>query len=240
MASRRTERIDAHVAWIHQTVLAGRPTKVLDLACGPGLYTHRLAKLGHECVGVDFAPAAVEYAREVAEREQLACTYQQADVRSADFGDGFGLAMMISGQLNVFERATAADILRRARAALAADGVLLLELQTVEHVKTSGSARPSWWTAEESIFSDRPHLVLKESFWDADAQAGTDRYYVIDTETGRVARHALSNEAYTTEALESLLAAAGFRDVRFFPSLTGVADPGYPYNLAVVAQKRTA
>lgn len=239
LASRRAEKIDRHISWIHETVLAGRPTRVLDLACGPGLYTHRLARLGHECVGVDFAPAAVEYAREVAAREHLACTYQQADVRSADLGDGFGLAMMISGQLNVFDRATAADIVRRAGGALADDGLLLLEPQTFEHVRDSGSAGPSWWTAGESIFSDRPHLVLQESFWDADAEAGTDRFHVIDAETGEVARHALSNEAYTTEKLESLLAASGFGEVEFFGSLIGAEDPDYPYNLAVVARKGT-
>ena len=36
-ASRRTETIDQHVAWIHQTLLRDRPTRILDLGCGPGL-----------------------------------------------------------------------------------------------------------------------------------------------------------------------------------------------------------
>ncbi len=61
-ASRRTEKIDEQVAWIHGDLLAGQPTKVLDLTCGPGLYTSRLARLGHECVGIDYAPAAIRYA----------------------------------------------------------------------------------------------------------------------------------------------------------------------------------
>ncbi|HEY5640757.1 MAG TPA: SAM-dependent methyltransferase, partial [Dehalococcoidia bacterium] len=45
-ASRRTETIDAHVAWIHDELLAARPSRVLDLGCGPGLYMERLARLG--------------------------------------------------------------------------------------------------------------------------------------------------------------------------------------------------
>ena len=54
-ASRRFARIDRQVAWIHRELLEGTPTRVLDLGCGPGLYTSRLARLGHECVGIDFS-----------------------------------------------------------------------------------------------------------------------------------------------------------------------------------------
>jgi 2-polyprenyl-3-methyl-5-hydroxy-6-metoxy-1,4-benzoquinol methylase len=56
-ASRRFDIIDKHVNWIHNQVLKGNPTRVLDLGCGPGLYTNRLARLGHSCVGIDFSPA---------------------------------------------------------------------------------------------------------------------------------------------------------------------------------------
>jgi len=72
--SRRFEIIDRQVAWVHEQVLGGRPARVLDLACGPGLYTSRLAKLGHTCVGIDFAPASIGYAAERAELEDLTCT----------------------------------------------------------------------------------------------------------------------------------------------------------------------
>ena len=44
-----------------------RGARVLDLGCGPGLYTTRLAKLGHTCVGIDFSPASIAYAKAEAE-----------------------------------------------------------------------------------------------------------------------------------------------------------------------------
>ena len=62
-ASRRTPQIDQGVAWIHATVLHGQPSSILDLGCGPGFYTHRFVNLGHTCVGIDFGPASIEYAR---------------------------------------------------------------------------------------------------------------------------------------------------------------------------------
>ncbi len=65
-ASRRFEIIDQQVEWIHHQVLKGKPGRVLDLGCGPGLYTSRLAKLGHACTGIDFSPASIAYARQQA------------------------------------------------------------------------------------------------------------------------------------------------------------------------------
>ena len=101
-ASRRSETIDRHVRWIHNELLGCAATRVLDVACGPGLYASRLARLGHECVGIDFSPASIAHAAAAAERDRLACTYRREDICAADFGTGFGLAMLIFGELNVF------------------------------------------------------------------------------------------------------------------------------------------
>ena len=46
VASRNADSIDKTVRWIGTKLAKG--SKVLDLGCGPGLYTHRLARLGHE------------------------------------------------------------------------------------------------------------------------------------------------------------------------------------------------
>jgi 2-polyprenyl-3-methyl-5-hydroxy-6-metoxy-1,4-benzoquinol methylase len=83
-ASRRFEIIDSHVRWIHDRVLKGNPTRILDLGCGPGLYTNRLARLGHQCVGIDFSPASIAYAKGQVEEQSLECTYIQQDIRAAD------------------------------------------------------------------------------------------------------------------------------------------------------------
>jgi hypothetical protein len=37
-ASRRFEIIARQVAWLHEAICGGRPTRILDLGCGPGFY----------------------------------------------------------------------------------------------------------------------------------------------------------------------------------------------------------
>ena len=96
-ATRRTELIDAQVPWIHNVLLNEQPAHILDLCCGPGLYTSRLAKLGHNCTGIDFSPAAIDYARKIAQKENLLCAYDQEDIRHADYGRYNDLVMMLFG-----------------------------------------------------------------------------------------------------------------------------------------------
>lgn len=236
-ASRPFATIDEQVAWIHNTVLDGRPAQVLDLGCGPGLYSSRLAGLGHRCVGIDFSPASIQYARDAARLQNLPCTYVHEDVRTADYGEGYGLAMFIYGELNVFRPADALSILQKARAALVDGGRLLLEVHTFAAVRALGGGRPTWYSAESGLFLDRPHVCLMESFWDGEENVATERYYVVQAPAGSVTRYASSTQAYTDEGYRSLLAEAGFRDATFHPSLRGEPDRSQADFLVIVAEK---
>ena len=238
LASRRSEKIDAHVDWIHYEVMCGAPSKILDLGCGPGLYSSRLARLGHHCVGIDFSPASIEYAREQAAEECLDCDYIHADLRSAEYGSDFGIAMLIFGEFNVFRPSDAERILKKAHAALSEDGVLLLEAHTIDAIREFGSRPASWYATEGGIFSDSPHICLQENFWDADAAAATRRYFVVDISSGEVSRYAQSLKAYTAEQYRMTLAKAGFEDVRFYASLTGSSGASQPDLLVISARKK--
>jgi len=246
LASRRSEIVDRQVAWIDETLLDGRPTRVLDLACGPGLYTSRLARLDHSCEGIDFAPAAIRHAREEAARQGLDCVYRLEDVREAELrpgSGGFGLVMMLWGQLNVFRRGEARAIVKKAAAALEPGGLLLLEPQRAATVEGGGRAPSTWYSCgdEGGLFSPRAHLCLSEGYWDEVRRSTTQRFYVVDAQTGEVDHWAMTSEAYTDEELVSMLEGEGLRDVRALPSLTGGADGGeaapVPPTLVVIGRK---
>jgi SAM-dependent methyltransferase len=237
LASRRSETIDQHVKWIFSRVLASRPSRLLDLACGPGFYTVRLARVGCECVGIDFSPASIRHATETAAAEaDLSCTYHQADVREEFFGKGFDLVMMVYGQFNVFPRDRGLEVLKMAHAALKPGGSLLLEVQSAEQIQRSGEKGPSWYSAQAGLFSEAPHVVLQENFWHAEAGSSTTRFFVIDGRTGSASSYALTNEAYTEHELTDALRSAGFQDVERFSSLSGNTVAGEEDLPVVVAR----
>lgn len=237
-ASRRFKIIDNHVRWIHEQVLQGKSTRILDLGCGPGLYSSRLAKLGHSCVGIDFSPASVAYARGQADEERLQCKYIEQDIRAVDYGSGYGLVMLIFGEFNVFRPAEAMRILEKAHDALVPNGLILLEPHTLEAIRRMGEQLPSWYSAEEGLFSRGPHLCLQENFWYAKSRVAIERYYVIDAVAGEVTRHSASIQAYTDEQYRSMLVRCGFGEVLFYSSLDGSMDEARDDLIVILAQKR--
>ena len=237
LASRRSEKINEQVDWIHREILSAKPTEILDLCCGPGLYTSRLARLGHRCVGIDFSPASIEFAKKRAAKENLACDYIHADIRSAEYGSGFGFAMLIFGEFNVFRPSDATRILEKAHSALEVGGMLLLESHTNQAVRDFGSRPASWHASKGGLFSESPHLCLQENFWDDDAGVVTRRHFIVDAATGEVTRYAQSLKAYTTEQYRVILEKAGFKNVRFYDSLVGQKDESQPDLLAITARK---
>jgi len=217
-ASRGKIKIKKHVDWIHRHVLGEKPTNILDLGCGPGLYAAPFTKLGHTYTGIDFSPACIDFARKNAPK---GCTYQLGDIRSADYGSGYGLVLYIFGALNIVPRQDARSILKKAYTDLNPGGILLLEVSTLDAVDQIGNQPSMWYSAESSLFSDSPHLCLMENFWDEEQAIATERFYIVDAETGQVTRHAASTQGYEEEQIESMLGEAGFGEVAFLPSLTG-------------------
>ncbi len=94
----------------------------------------------------------------------------------------------------------------------------------------------SWYSADSGLFSDRPHLCLQENFWDESHSVATERYFIVDAQTGRVTRYADSIQAYTQDQYLNMLKECGFKDIAFFPSLVGVIDPTQSDFFAIVAK----
>jgi len=220
-ASRRSEIVDQHVEWIHHHVLGGRATRVLDLCCGPGLYTSRLARLGHDCTGIDFSPASLGYAEAEAADQKLNCRYIRGDIREAGYGSGYGLAMLLYGEFNVFPPAEIEAVLGRLLTSLAPGGVLVLEPQRADSVQRAGAETANWYRAQADLFCDRPHICLEEHFWDEEARVATDRYYVIEADSREVTEYTNSRQAYSHEELARVVTGAGFEELEFYESLTG-------------------
>lgn len=212
-ASRRLAIIDEHVGRIHRMTGAAEAS-VLDLCCGPGLYATRLARLGHPVRGIDFAPASIAYAERLAADQGIECEFIEGDVRSAEYGGGHALAMLIFGEFNMFSPDDAALVLSRIHGALAPEGRILIEAHRLDFVRELGK-RPRWWTAESSgVFSDQPYLCLMENLWDESSSVAIQRYYVVDVESHDVEVYGATMQGYSDGQMKELLEENGFTGVR--------------------------
>jgi len=229
-ASRRFETIDRQVAWLHETIFESTPKRILDLGCGPGLYLERFAKLGHECYGIDFSPASIEYAKSVADRLDLPCFYELADLRKGEYQEACDVILLIHGEFNTFSRSELHQILERAHNALKRDGLFVLEVHPASYVRGLAARPAHWYSAESGLFSESPHLCLRESHWLESDQACIDRYYVVDAAGHEVQEYVNTLWAYTEQEIETLFTQAGFFKKQQYGSLDGthrVDDDNY-------------
>ena len=104
------------------------------------------------------------------------------------------------------------------------DGHLLLEVHRFETVRDTGEQPAAWYSSEKGLFSDEPHLVLQENFWNAAEKAAIERYFVIDAASGGVVYHSSSMQAFTNDDYRGLLAECGFAGAVFYRSLAGSLD----------------
>ena len=225
-ASRRSATIDAHVAWLHDYLLRGVPASVLDLGCGPGLYCQRLAQLGCDCTGIDFSPASIAYARSEADRVGLSINFVLADMRAVSFGAGRDLAMLIFGEASVFPSDELLDIFRRSAAALTPSGRLVVETHTFDGVRDMATPAVHEFSLQNGLWSDRSHHGVRQSNWDVERSTVTQRYVILDDETGEIIVSTASYQARTDSHYRALLLAAGFQDVQCCLSLAGPDDAG--------------
>ncbi|HUU09581.1 MAG TPA: methyltransferase domain-containing protein [Phycisphaerae bacterium] len=209
MASRRSEWIDKQVTWIHEHLLQAKPSSILDLGCGPGFYSHRLAKLGHDCRGIDFGPASIEYALRHRPDESV-CDFALCDIRQVEFGGPYDLVMLLFGEVNVFSPAEVSKILQEACASCRLGGQMIVEAATPACVEAVGTAEASEYECKSGLFSDRPHSCRTENQWLAEEQVAIQTFTVTETGNGQSQLYRSTTKAWPDDELGDLLTEAGF------------------------------
>jgi SAM-dependent methyltransferase len=122
------ERSDREVANLVNLLMLDQPMKILDLACGFGRHTNRLAALGHRVTGIDYMPGFLEIARKNAAELGLDVYYRQGDMRTVDFQEEFDRVVLLFTSFGYFEDNENEDVLRNMVKALKPNGLLLLDI----------------------------------------------------------------------------------------------------------------
>lgn len=218
-ASRTDGERALQLAWLWDKLGLQAGEAVLDVTCGPGLYAVALAERGCHVQGVDFGPAAIAYARELAAVHEVAelCTFVQQDVREmAVRGESFEAALVLYGQLAVMERGEAAALLAEIAAALKPGGKLVVELLEQERVDKQDS---TWWfTDDKGLWGERPFLHLGERYWLAAEALSMERFHIVDLETGQMEEILLCDQTYGADEMKDILRSVGFAGVDVYPA----------------------
>jgi SAM-dependent methyltransferase len=219
VAAERALQIDW--LWDHLGLAAG--DRLLDVTCGPGLYAVDLARRGCEITGIDFSPASIAYARDLAAQEGVAdrCLFIEEDVRRMIVEPAaFDGALFLYGQLAVFPRDEAQRLLEEIACALKPGAALVVELLEQERVDQKES---TWWfTDDRGLWGEAPFLHLGERFWDPDEMLSIERFQIIHLETGVRDEIVLCDQTYGVGEMVAAMKAAGLGEVAIYRAWDGL------------------
>lgn len=238
-ASRRIPHVERHVERITR-LLPGGALRILDAACGPGLYAVRLACLGHEVVGTDVGPAVLTHARTLATDAGVGARtrFLRWDLRDRPpavlVSGAFDAALLVYWVLEAFPRGEQARVLRRLGTLLRPGGRLVVELR-VRPDQPPG--RMSHWEhVPNSLLSDRAHMLLTDTTWDERARVYILREVAVHDD-GSLTAQQTTGMLTTLDGARELVTRAGLRLRAVYDGWSRYRATGLSETLLVVAER---
>lgn len=203
-SSRKIAEIDRIVAWL-DSQLAFSGKRVVDLGCGPGLYSRRMAKFGGLVTGVDFSPNSLQYARS---RDMHNMEYIEADYLEDDLPGGFDVAVMIYYDFCAMAPDKRQLLLGRIHSLLAPGGKLAIDL----YGPGSFEAVDDHIEIEEQLmfgfFAEGDYVGIHRTDVYEDDWLSLDRFFIVEEDqTWQIFNWA---QYYSPESAAAELAEAGF------------------------------
>lgn len=235
-ASRRPATIDRSVKWLIEVLSLQPGDPILDLGCGPGLYTSRFARLGLQVTGVDYSRRSIEYATNHARENRLDIRYRYQNYLELDDENQYRAAFLIYGDFCPLSPGQRSKLLRNVHRALQPGGKFVLDVSTRTHRKRFGN-KNHWYATERGFWKPAPHLVLEAGFDYPEQSIWLDQYTAIEP-SGKVSVYRNWFQDYTSQTITEELSLGGFNVESLWGDLTGVPCSADSEWIGVIAQKR--
>jgi SAM-dependent methyltransferase len=235
LASRRPETIDQTVAWLVETLGLEPEDSVLDLGCGPGLYTQRLAQRGLRVSGMDYSRRSIAYARQQAAEHGLEIHYRYQDYLTLDDPELHKAVFLIYGDFCPLSPEKRSRLLGNVRRALLPGGRFVLDV-TTRAGRMLWEGKKRWYVTESGFWKPGRHLVLEEGFDYPEQAIYLNQFTVIEAD-GKVSVYRNWFQDYDPATITEELEAGGFTVEGIWGDLAGTPYEEGSAWIGVVARK---
>ncbi|MDE2668891.1 MAG: methyltransferase domain-containing protein [Chloroflexota bacterium] len=195
-------RTDAEVAFIEQVLGLTEPCDLLDLCCGPGRHSVRLARLGHRVTGVDISAYNLEKAVERAAEFGVEVDWREADMRETGLPESSqDAAINMFTAFGFFDDAENQRVLEEIARVLRPGGRFLIDL--VNRDSLMRRHQPRMWSERHN-----GAFLLQEHAFDSATGYQTTNWTVLKADGERI-EQSFTLRVYTLQELEVRMALAG-------------------------------
>ncbi len=224
------QRNEAEVAALVSLLGLDTPRNILDLACGFGRHTNRLAALGHTLTGVDRSPGFLDLARQDAAARNVHVRYQLGDMRELEFEAEFDYVLLLFTAFGYFEDGENYQVLVNVHKALRPGGVFVFDTPNRDAL---AKLLPPFLVMEK----EGNLMIDRHSFDSLQGRLYNKRIVIRDG-----IRKDKPNfvRIYSPSELATLLPRVGFSSYKFYGGFDGRPHAYDSGRMVVIAQKPPA
>jgi len=223
------------VKWIATEFNIDKETKIADFGCGPGLYAEQLTRHGANVTGIDFSERSIEYAKDVAAREQLNISYVNQNYLQFETDDRFDLVLMIMCDFCALSPTQRKGLLSKFHKILKPSGSLLLDVYSLSAFDQREEAVTYEVNQLNGFWSPNKYYGFLNTFKYDEDKVVLDKYTVIESERTRQVYNWL--QYFAPEDLEMEFNEASFSVKAFYSDVAGIPFDRKSSEFAVIANK---
>jgi len=222
-----SERTEKEVNFLIKELNLTSDSKILDLACGHGRHSNKLAELGYNVTGVDINSGFLKIARETARTKKLNVKYIKNDMRKIKFKKEFDRVLLLFTAFGYFSDEENQLVLKNISTALKKNGLLCFDT----------------FNRDTFLKNFVPYIVVKRgkdlmidenSF---DSLSGRVFNHRITIRNGKRKDKPFSVRLYNPTEIKYELEQAGFKLFKIYGSLNGLPFTAESRRMVIIAQK---
>ena len=207
---------------------------VLDLGCGTGSITEKLAEKGYDMIGIDYSGEMLEIAMEKREESGSDILYLMQDMREFELYGTVRAIISACDSVNyILEEEELEEVFRLVNNYLDPEGIFLFDFNTEYKYKEILGDQTIAEAREKCSF-------IWDNFYDEEEQINEYQLTLFVQEKGSLYRRYQEEHyqrAYTLESIKALIEASGLVFVKAYDAYTRNEPNKYSERICVVAKE---
>ena len=197
--------------------------QILDLGCGPGIYTEKLAKDGYQVTGMDISENSIEYARSDAVKNNLDIEYICQNYLELDVHNRYDLIIMIYTDFGVLLPDDRDVLLKKIYNALVPGGTFIFDVVNDRNLDDKFPGAQAWTVTEGGFWRPHKYLELINGFHYPENNVYLMQHSIMD-ENDRLVRYRFWTHYFNKETLIPELSDHGFENIECFENVLPAGD----------------
>ena len=230
LASRRHAEIERTVTWVVERFGIGEGSRILDLGCGPGLYSNRLARTGARVTGVDFSENSLAYAESTS---APSAEFVYGDYLNLDLSQTYDVALLIYDDFCALSPTQRRTLLDSIRGWLTEDGHLAFDVFSLAYFDRLDEIQEYSFVRGAGFWAADDHFHFQRRF-KLDGGLFVDRHAISTSSSNREYYNWI--QCYEPATLQQELLECGWEVLDTLGSLSGKSYDRRADEFAVVAR----